>query len=104
MDEQARVDKIVLNRIDDFIESHYYRLKVRLEAFEGQIGRRLQARYSHALAHEVLCFQRLGGNHDWAITLAKAGAAIKQNVLIAKSRIGGNADRGGVIRFGYRGR
>ncbi len=103
VDEQARVDEIILNGVNDLVEGHNHRLKVRLEEFEGEIGRSLQAGNTDALAHKVLCFQRLGGNDNGAVTFAKAGAAIKQDVLVAKSRISSKADGRDVISLSKRG-
>src|SRR5260370_29392487 len=99
VNEQASLDHILVNGVDDFVEGHHHGFKVRLVEFEGEIGRGFQARYRNALARKLSRLKGLGGNDDGAVALTETGATIEQDVFVAESGIGSKADGGDVVRF-----
>src|ERR1051325_10883806 len=102
VDEQASFDKIVLDGINDLVKRHHYGLKVRLEEFQGEIRGSLQARNSNALAPEVLGIHGFGRNDDGTVAFTETGAAIEENIFVAKPGVCSKTNRRNVIRFSER--
>jgi len=99
MDKEPSFDDVVANSLDDFVERHDHRLKVRRKEPQGEIGGGFQAGYTDALAFEFVGFHGCRRNDDWAITLAKARAAVEQEVFVAEKGVSGEAKGCHVIGF-----
>src|SRR5205085_1864476 len=103
VDKQACFDYVVLNSIDDFVERHGHRLKVWLEKFQSEICGSFQARDANSLAGKLLWLHRFCGDDDGAVAFAEACPAIEKNILLAETRVSGEANGRDVIRFRKRG-
>src|ERR1700674_1642641 len=103
MNEKTSLDYILLNGVHDFVEGHYHGFKIRLIEFEREIRGGLQPGHGDALAGKFGRLKGLGGNDDGAVAFAEAGAAVEQDVFVAKRWVGGKADGGHVVCFSERG-
>src|SRR5260370_40584584 len=53
VNEKASIDDILLTGVADFVEGHNHRFKIWLVEFEGETGRRLQAKHGAELTRQL---------------------------------------------------
>src|SRR5215469_18961819 len=99
VNEQARFDKVVLNRVNDLVEGHNYRFKIWLEKFQREIRGGFQSGNAYSLADKILGLHRFCRDDDWPVAFSKSRAAIEKDILVAQARISGEADGCDIVCF-----
>jgi hypothetical protein len=99
VNDEPRIDQVVLNPVDNFVEGHDHGLEAAFIELKGEIRGSFQARNSDAFTCEFLRFQALHTNDDRAVAFAEAGAAIEENILFSERWISSKANGRDVVRF-----
>ena len=97
VNQQARFDFLVAHGVENLVERHGDGFDVGLEELQRQIGSGERAGNGDFAALEVVFLDRMRRDHDRAVALAEARAAIEQQVLVGDKCVAVEADRRDVV-------
>src|ERR1700682_35262 len=99
VNEQSGIDQAVSHGINDLVEGHRHSFKIWLKQSQRYIRRGLEPGNGDALSGQIGGLEWMRSYYDGAIALAKARAAIEQNVFVLERSIGCKTQRGDVVNF-----